>query len=480
MNPSHPFSDLLLNMTRRELFKRSGVALGAAALECLLAGNGRAAEAKSELANPLAPKPPHFRARAKSVIYMHMVGAPSQIDLFEHKPALDKYDGQPCPEEFIKGKRFAFLRGHPNIAASRYAFKRHGQSGAEVSELLPWMASVADEFAVVKTVHTEEFNHAPAQLFLHAGFGRPGRPSLGAWVTYGLGSESQTLPAYVVLLSGPLGGAGTSLWSTGLLPSVYQGVQFRSGGDPVLFLSSPEGHTLQDRRRLIDTIAQLNQAQLAEVGDPEIATRINQYETAFRMQTSVPELMDISQESKATLEAYGAQPGQTSFANNCLLARRLIERGVRMVQLYDADWDHHHDLVSLLPRKCKDVDQATAALVKDLRQRGLLDETLIIWGGEFGRTPMQQTGGGSQPGRDHHKDAFTMLLAGGGVKQGITYGRTDEFGYNIVEEPVHVHDLNATMLLLLGLDHERLTYRYQGRAFRLTDVHGKVVNEILG
>jgi len=283
-----------------------------------------AAEAQPELGNPLAPKLPHFPARAKSVIYMHMVGAPSQIDLFEHKPALDKYDGKPCPEEFIKGKRFAFLRGHPNIAASRYSFKRHGQSGAEISELLPWMASVADEFAVVKTVHTEEFNHAPAQLFLHAGFGRPGRPSLGAWVTYGLGSESQSLPAYVVLLSGPLGGAGTSLWSTGFLPSVYQGVQFRSGGDPVLFLSSPKGHTQQDRRRLIDTIAQLNQAQLAEVGDPEITTRISQYETAFRMQTSVPELMDISQESKATLEAYGAQPGQASFANNCLLGRRLI------------------------------------------------------------------------------------------------------------------------------------------------------------
>ncbi len=435
MNSSQPFSDLLLNMTRRELFKRSGVALGAAALEWLLAGSAGAAETEPGPMNPLAPKPPHFPARAKAVIYMHMVGAPSQIDLFEHKPALEKYDGKPCPEEFIMGKRFAFLRGHPNIAASRYSFKRHGQSGAEVSELLPRMASVADEFAVVKTVHTEEFNHAPAQLFLHAGFGRPGRPSLGAWVTYGLGSESQCLPAYVVLLSGPLGGAGTSLWSTGFLPSVYQGVQFRSGGDPVLFLSSPKGQ--KDRRRLIDTIAQLNQAQFAEVGDPEIATRINQYETAFRMQTSVPELMDISQESKATLETYGAQPGQTSFANNCLLARRLIERGVRMVQLYDADWDHHHDLVSLLPRKCKDVDQATAA-------------------------------------------PFTMLLAGGGVKQGITYGRTDEFGYNIVEKPVHVHDLNATMLHLLGLDHERLTYRYQGRAFRLTDVHGKVVDEIVG
>jgi len=298
-----------------------------------------------------------------------------------------------------------------------------------------------------------------------------------------LGSDNQDLPAYVVMLSGPLAGAGTSLWSPGFLPSVYQGIQFRSSGDPVLFLSNPKGHSQEDRRRVLDTVQQLNQAELADVGDPEIATRINQYEMAYRMQMSVPDLVDIAKEPKATLQMYGAEPGKASFANNCLLARRLVERGVRMVQLYDADWDHHSDIANRLPRKCQEVDRAMAALVTDLKQRGLLDDTLVVWGGEFGRTPMQQGESGSgtttKPGRDHHKDAFTMWLAGGGVKSGITYGKTDDFGYNIVENPVHVHDLNATVLHLLGIDHEKLTYRYQGREFRLTDVHGAVVKGIL-
>ena len=478
----HPIEEHLLHITRRTFLRRSGLGFGSIALGSLLAESLFASTA-AKPGNPLAPRPPHFPARAKRVIYLHMVGAPSQLDLFDRKPELVKYDGKPCPEDFIKGKRFAFLRGHPSIAASKYDFGRHGQSGAEMSELLPHLSQVADEIAIVKSVHTEEFNHAPAQLFLHTGFGRLGRPSLGAWVTYGLGSENQDLPAYVVMLSGPLAGAGTSLWSAGFLPSVYQGVQFRSSGEPVLFLDNPGGYSSANRRRVLDTVQQLNQAQLAEVGDPEIATRISQYEMAFRMQTSVPELMDISKEPKETLELYGAQPGKASFANNCLLARRLIERGVRMVQLYDADWDHHADLASRLPRKCLDVDQGMAALVTDLKQRGLLDDTLVIWGGEFGRTPMSQTDSGSgtatKPGRDHHKDAFTMWLAGGGVKRGLTFGRTDDFGYNIVEHPVHVHDLNATILHLLGLDHERLTYRYQGREFRLTDVHGEVVRGLL-
>ncbi|MSU50428.1 MAG: DUF1501 domain-containing protein [Opitutus sp.] len=471
------------NVTRRTFLKRSGLGLGAMALGSLLTESLFSADAARDPKNPLTPHPPHFPARAKRVIYLHMVGAPSQLDLFDHKPELQKYDGKPCPDEFIQGKRFAFLRGHPNIAASRYAFRRHGRSGAEISELLPNLAGVADELAIVKSLHTDEFNHAPAQLFLHTGFGRLGRPSFGSWVTYGLGSENSELPAYVVLLSGPLAGAGTSLWGTGFLPSVHQGVQFRSSGEPVLFLNNPEGHSPADRRQVLDTVQRLNQAQLAEVGDPEITTRISQYEMAFRMQTSVPELMDISKESKSTLELYGAEPGQASFGNNCLLARRLIERGVRMVQLYDADWDHHADLGTRLPRKCKDVDQGMAALVRDLKQRGLLDDTLVIWGGEFGRTPMAQNDSGSgtatKTGRDHHKDAFTMWLAGGGVKPGITYGQTDELGYNIASNPVHVHDLNATVLHLLGLDHERLTYRYQGRDFRLTDVHGKVVKGLL-
>ena len=463
------------NLTRRAFLHRSGVGLGAMALGGLLSHTLSGADGR--------PRATHFAPRAKRVIYLHMVGAPSQLDLFDHKPALERHDGKPAPDEFIKGKRFAFLRGHPSIAASRFAFRRHGASGAEISELLPHLASVADELTFVKSLHTDEFNHAPAQLFLHTGFGRLGRPSMGSWVTYGLGSENADLPSYVVLLSGPLAGAGTSLWGPGFLPSVHQGVQFRSNGEPVLFLRNPEGHETADRRRVLDTVKTLNEAQLADVGDPEIATRISQYEMAFRMQTSVPELMDISRESKATLELYGAQPGKASFANNCLLARRLVERGVRMVQLYDADWDHHADLGARLPRKCQDVDQGMAALIKDLRQRGLLDDTLVIWGGEFGRTPMGQTdsgaGNATKLGRDHHKDAFTMWLAGGGVKRGLTHGRTDDLGYSIAEKPVHVHDLNATVLHLLGLDHERLTFRYQGRDFRLTDVHGQVVRDLL-
>jgi hypothetical protein len=485
----HPLEQHLLQQTRRAFLKKSGfgfgsIALGSLLAESLFAADSSSAESAAQKAgNSLAPRSPHFPPRAKRVIYLHMVGAPSQLDLFDHKPALAKYDGKPCPDDFIQGKRFAFLRGHPNIAASKYAFARHGNSGAQISELLPNLTKVADEIAIVNSLHTDEFNHAPAQLFLHTGFGRLGRPSFGSWVTYGLGSENRDLPAYVVLLSGPLAGAGTSLWSPGFLPSVYQGVQFRSSADPVLFLNNPEGHSATDRRRVLDTVQQLNQKQLADMGDPEIATRISQYEMAFRMQTSVPELMDISQESKQTLELYGAQPGKPSFANNCLLARRLVERGVRMVQLYDANWDHHADLATALPRKCKDVDQGMAALVRDLQQRGLLDDTLVIWGGEFGRTPMQQTDSGTgnitKPGRDHHKDAFTIWMTGGGVKRGITYGKTDDLGYNVIENPVHVHDLNATVLHLLGLDHERLTYRYQGREFRLTDVHGKVVKDLL-
>ncbi len=471
----HPLESHWRNLTRRAFLHRSGVGLGAMALGGLLSHSLSGADGR--------PRATHFAPRAKRVIYLHMVGAPSQLDLFDHKPALERHDGKPAPDEFIKGKRFAFLRGHPSIAASRFAFSRHGESGAEISELLPHLAGVADELTFVKSLHTDEFNHAPAQLFLHTGFGRLGRPSMGSWVTYGLGSENADLPSYVVLLSGPLAGAGTSLWGPGFLPSVHQGVQFRSNGEPVLFLRNPEGHDDADRRRVLDTVKTLNEAQLADVGDPEIATRISQYEMAFRMQTSVPELMDISREPKSTLELYGAQPGKASFANNCLLARRMIERGVRMVQLYDADWDHHADLGARLPRKCQDVDQGMAALIKDLRQRGLLEDTLVIWGGEFGRTPMGQTdsgaGNATKPGRDHHKDAFTMWLAGGGVKRGLTYGRTDELGYSIAEKPVHVHDLNATVLHLLGLDHERLTFRYQGRDFRLTDVHGHVVRDLL-
>lgn len=464
---------------RRQFLQGGGLTLGAAALASLL--NHGTLDAAP--VNPLAAKKPPLPARAKHVIYLHMIGAPSQLDLFEHKPELIKRDGEECPESVLKGRRFAFIGGKMTLAGSPFKFKKHGESGQEFSELLPHLSRMSDKIAIVKTVHTEEINHAPAQMFLHTGFGRGGRPSFGSWVTYGLGSENEDLPAYVVMLSGPLGGAGTSLWANGFLPSVYQGIQFRSSGDPVLFLSNPAGQRQEDRRRVFDAIKQLNEQQLADVGDPEIATRISQYEMAFRMQTSLPDLMEIGQETKATLDLYGAQPGGASFANNCLLARRLVERGVRIVELYDADWDHHSNIAKSLPAKARSVDQAMSALIQDLDERGLLDETLIIWGSEFGRTPLRQgvdgEGKSTNPGRDHHKDAYTMWLAGGGTKGGVTVGKTDEFGFSPVEQPVHVHDLNATVLHLLGLDHERLTYKYQGREFRLTDVHGKIVNELL-
>lgn len=468
-------------LNRRAFLRRSGIGFGAAMLGALLARDRVAGALNSR--NPMAPRQPQFVPRAKGVIYLHMIGAPSQLDLFDHKPELERWDGELCPDDFIKGKRFAFLRGHPRLAASRYAFSRCGQSGLTLSELLPNLANVADELCVIRSMHTDEFNHAPAQLFLHTGFGRLGRPGFGSWLTYGLGSDNLDLPAYVVLQSGPLAGAGANLWGSGFLPTIYQGVPFRSGDEPVFYLRSPDGHQARDRRRLLDTVRGLNERRMEVLGDPEIATRIAQYEMAFRMQTSVPDLTDLSSESSATLDLYGVKPGEATFATNCLLARRLIERGVRVVELYDADWDHHSDLGKRLPEKCRQVDQATAALIVDLKQRGLLDDTLVIWGSEFGRTPMQQTDSGAgkltKPGRDHHKDAFTIWLAGGGVKRGFAYGSTDSLGYGIAENPVHVHDLNATVLRLLGLDHERLTFRFQGRDHRLTDVHGRVLTEII-
>lgn len=464
--------------SRRGFLGASGFSLGSIALAELMSQDVAGGVEK----NPLTLRPPHFAPKAKHVIYLHMVGAPSQLDLFDPKPELVKRHNQPCPEEVTRNRDFAFIGKTSTLAGSPWAFHPHGQSGQMMSELLPNLAGVADELAVIRSMHTDEINHAPAQMLLHSGFGRGGRPSLGSWVTYGLGSENQDLPGYVVLLSGPPGGAGTSLWSPGFLPSVYQGIQFRSKGDPVLFLSSPDGYRPQDRRRELDALRELNQRQLEVTGDTETETRISQYEMAFRMQTSVPELMSISGESSELLNMYGARPGEASFANNCLLARRLVERGVRLIELYDADWDHHGGLLQRLPAKCKDVDQAMAALIRDLRNRDLLDETLIVWGSEFGRTPLSQGGAGKGnevPGRDHHKDAYTMWLAGGGIRGGVSYGRTDDFGMDIAENPVHVHDLNATILHLLGLNHERLTYRYQGREFRLTDVHGTVIEAIL-
>lgn len=425
---------------------------------------------------------PQLLPRAKHVIYLHMIGAPSQLDLFDEKPELRRRHNQPCPESVTRGRNFAFIGKTSALAGSPWQFRRHGASGQVLSELLPELASEADELAVIRSLHTDEINHAPAQMMLHSGFGRGGRPSLGAWVTYGLSAETRSLPAYVVLLSGPPGGAGTSLWSAGFLPGVYQGIPFRSQGDPVLFLTSPDGYRPEDRRRELDATAVLNGLQQEVSGDPEAATRTAQYELAYRMQAAVPELMSIEGETQSTLKMYGAVPGKASFANNCLLARRLVERGVRMVELYDADWDHHSGLQSALPKKCRDVDRGMAALLRDLRQRGLLDETLVVWGSEFGRTPLRQgavAGGDAVPGRDHHRDAFTVWLAGGGIRGGMSWGRTDEFGMDVVEQPVHVHDLNATILHQLGLDHRRLTWRFQGRDYRLTDVHGEVVEGIL-
>jgi hypothetical protein len=475
-----PNPQLAAALTRRALFERVGMGIGSIALSSLLAQESRG----DAIADSQAARPPHFPPRAKNVIFLHMVGAPSQLELFDQKPVLAKYDGQPCPKHLIEGQRFAFLRGHPSLLGPRFKFAKHGESGLELSELLPHLATVADEIAVVKSLHTEQINHGPAQLMFHTGFGRFGRPSLGSWVSYGLGSENHDLPAYVVMITGKVAGAGSALWGSGFLPGVHQGVEFRSQGDPVLFLSNPAGVTPTDRRRLLDGIQALNQQQLADVGDPEIATRISQYEMAFRMQSSVPELMDTSDEPAAIRELYGAKPGQASFANNCLLARRLVERGVRFVQLFHADWDTHGNIDTGLPARTKEVDQPMAALVKDLKQRGLLDETLVVWGGEFGRTPMLQgtdadDNPAAKPGRDHHKDAFSIWLAGGGIKGGTTVGQTDDLGYTIAEDPVHINDFHATLLHLLGLNHERLTFKYQGRQYRLTDVAGKVVTALL-
>lgn len=477
----------LRELTRRTFFKELGYGIGSLALsqilhESLFAG----LQSLPAQRDPLFPKPPHFAPRAKSIIYLFMAGAPSQLDLFDPKPELSKRDGESCPEELIKGERFAFIKGVPTLLASPYQFRQHGQSGQWVSELLPHFSEIVDDVAVVRSVYTEQFNHAPGQLFLNTGFQQPGRPSLGSWLTYGLGTENRDLPGFVVLISGqnnPDG--GKACWSSGFLPSIHQGVEFRSQGDPVLFVSNPSGVSPEVRRETLDAIRELNRLKYEQSLDPEIQTRIAQYELAYRMQTSVPELMQIEQEPAAIHEMYGTEPGKRSFANNCLLARRLVERGVRFVQLYHRGWDHHGeaeatDLKHGLPRLCKETDQAAAALIKDLKQRGLLDETLVIWGGEFGRTPMKEGRGGSQlPGRDHHPRAYTMWMAGGGIKPGVSVGKTDDFGYTIAEDPVHVHDLHATILHLMGLDHTRLTFEHMGRHFRLTDVSGVVVNKLL-
>ncbi|MEX2174816.1 MAG: DUF1501 domain-containing protein [Pirellulaceae bacterium] len=472
----------LKSVTRRHFFGECAVGIGALALNALLQQDGRAVPLKIDPANPLAAREPHFPAKAKRVIFLFMAGGPSQLDLFEEKPKLRELHGQPPPPSLLAGRRFAFLKGTETLLGSQRKFERVGECGMELSELLPQHRKIVDEVCWLRGLTTDVFNHGPAKLFMNTGFNAPGRPAMGAWATYGLGSQSRDLPGFVVLQSGPRGPrAGASLWSSGFLPTSYQGVPFRGNGDPILHLKSPPGVTRAAERDFYDTVAELNEARLDEVGDPEIMTRINAYEMAYRMQTSAPDLVDLSQESAETLEMYGVQAGQPSYATNCLLARRLVERGVRFVQLYHTDWDHHGDqannLSGALEARCQEVDRASAALVMDLKQRGLLDDTLVIWGGEFGRTPMGEVR--ESIGRDHHIDAFTMWLAGGGVKPGFILGQTDELGFGVTEGKVHVHDLQATIMHLLGFDHQRLTYRFQGRDFRLTDVHGKLVHEML-
>ena len=479
-NPHH-HSRSLLEITRRHFFADCGIGVGKIALAGLLSGALRQPVAAALPAGPLAARPAHFPGRAKAVIQLFMAGAPSQLELFDHKPKLAAIEGKPLPPEVIGGQRYAFIRPDAAVLGPRYRFARHGQSGAELSEMLPWLATVADEIAIVKSCRTDQFNHAPAQIFMNCGFAQPGRPSMGSWVTYGLGSESDELPAFVVMSTGSGISGGSANWSSGFLPSVYTGTRFRNAGPPILNVDSPAG---ADDRLAADTlglVSTLNRRRLAADGDPEIATRIAAYEMAHRLQTSAPELMNLSDESPETLALYGCSAGEASFARACLIARRLVERGVRFVTIYHEGWDAHSDVAGNVKNNCRATDQGSAALVADLKRRGMLDETLVVWGGEFGRTPMVEASAvlGRSLGRDHHPNAFTMWLAGGGIQGGVTYGETDELGFHVARDEVHVHDLQATILHCLGLDHERLTYRYQGRDFRLTDVHGHVVKGLL-
>jgi Protein of unknown function (DUF1501) len=471
----------LLRETRRHFFSRCGIGIGQFALASLLSGD-KLLGAPAKTSNPTAPKPPHFPPKVRNVIYLFMAGGPSQLELFDYKPALQKYDGKTAPE-LLEGKRFAFMdsfaKEPPKLLGTRREFRPCGASGLYISELLPSISSVADDIALISGISTDNFNHGPAKCFVNTGSIRFGRPSIGAWATYGIGSEAQDLPGFVVLQSGPRGPrGGAALWSSGFLPTGYQGVPFRSGGDPILDLSNPKGVTSRTGKASLDAIRDLDLAKLAETGDPEIETRIAAYEMAYRMQTSGPELIDFSQESRQTLEMYGAEPGKSTYANNCLLARRLVERGVRFVQLYHTDWDHHADLGQPLEQVCREVDRPTAALIRDLKQRGLLEHTLVIWGGEFGRTPMGEVRESNKIGRNHHIDAYTMFMAGGGIRAGQMAGGTDELGFSALSR-IHVHDIQATILHLLGLDHTRLTFRFQGRDFRLTDVSGEVIRTLL-
>ncbi|MBC7690056.1 MAG: DUF1501 domain-containing protein [Aquabacterium sp.] len=486
-------SEAVIRMqSRRHFLKESAMGLGALALGTFLQSCGSKASTGSSVAfdpaHPLLPKLPHFAGKAKSVIYLHMAGAPSQLELFDYKPELMKMDGQDCPPSLLEGKRFAFIRGVPKMLGPQAKFERHGASGAYVSEHMPHLAGIVDELSFLKAVTTDQFNHGPAQLLVHTGSARLGRPSMGSWATYGLGTENQNLPGFVVLTSGGKNpDAGKSVWGSGFLPSVYQGVQCRSEGDPVLFIKDPDGISRDLRKASIDAINEVNAEEYKAYNDPEILSRISQYEMAYKMQIAAPEVMDINGEPDYIHKMYGTKPGAACFANNVLLARKLVEKGVRFVQLFDWGWDSHGTDESLaidigFINKCRQVDKAITALILDLKQRGLLEETLVVWGGEFGRTPMMENREGKQnpfKGRDHHTEAFTIWMAGGGIKKGHTHGETDEIGYSAISGKVEPFDVQATILNQLGFDHEKLVYEFQGRPFRLTDTRGKVITEII-
>ncbi|MCO8123241.1 DUF1501 domain-containing protein [Stieleria sp. TO1_6] len=480
----------LKQSTRRQLFQSCGIGLGKLSLASLLASDLASAassdSASSDTANPQASGPLgglHYPAKIKRVIYLFMAGAPSQLDLFDHKPKLTELEGKPIPPSVIAGQRYAFIQSNAAVLSPRFKFQRHGDCGAELAETLPHLAGVADDLAIIRSVHTDQFNHAPAQIFVNTGSPIPGRPAMGSWLTYGIGSEAADLPGFVVLKSGGNLSGGAAMWSNGFLPGQHQGVPFRSSGDPILHVANPDGISRQTQRASLDLLTNLNQRRFDALHLGGIQSRIESYEMAYRMQARAPELMDFSGESEDTLAMYGSSRDDAgSFAKNCLLARRLAERGVRFIQLYHAGWDHHSNVEAGLKTQCKQVDQGCAALVKDLKQRGMLDETLVVWGGEFGRTPMVESSAalGRSLGRDHHPQAFTMWMAGGGIRSGQTIGKTDDLGFHPVEDAVHVHDIQATILHQLGIDHERLTFTYAGRPFRLTDVHGQVIKKLVG
>lgn len=470
-----------LTATRRQLFETCGVGLGKLALASLLSREFASSTARAAM--PTSADGLHHPARARRVIYLFMAGAPSQLDLFDNKPKLRELEGKPIPPSVIAGQRYAFIQPNANVLAPRFSFSKHGQSGAELADVMPHLATVVDDVAFIKSVHTDQFNHSPAQLFFNTGSPIPGRPAMGAWLSYGIGSDADDLPGFIVLKSGGSLSGGAAMWNAGFLPGQHQGVPFRSSGDPILHVANPKGVDTTAQRQTIDLIRDLNRHRLQSTGAAAIEARIESYEMAYRMQSRAPELMDLSSEDATTLDSYGIKKEDSgSFAKNCLLARRLAERGVRFIQVYHAGWDHHSNVENGVRGQCRQTDQAAAALLKDLKQRGMLDDTLVIWGGEFGRTPMVEASAalGRSLGRDHHPQAFTMWMSGGGIRVGQTIGATDELGFHPVENPVHVHDVQATILHQLGIDHERLTYSYAGRDFRLTDVHGHVIEPLVG